>query len=103
MAGLEAEIERRMNRSTQFDSHPSPRQRIEWAEQLALPGDRARADDLEPVWALFPDPEKLERDMTAIIRERMRLRLGVTVSDAEWDDEDDRASTESASAAAGDA
>ena len=60
-----------MNRRTQFDSHPSARQRIEWAERVALAGDRPSPDDLEPVWALFPDPERLERDMTAIIRERV--------------------------------
>jgi hypothetical protein len=38
------------------------------------------------VWALFPDPETIEREMTAIIRERARTKLGVTISDAEWDD-----------------
>jgi Zn-dependent protease with chaperone function len=84
---LEAAIRERMDRAPrQFDSHPTARQRIAWADKLALPGDRPHADDLEPVWALFPDPETLERDMTAIIRERARAKLGVTISDAEWDD-----------------
>jgi Zn-dependent protease with chaperone function len=89
-SSIEVEVEKRMNRApTLFDSHPSPRQRLEWADRLALPGDRSRADEPEPVWSLFPDPEKLEREMTALIRERVRVKLGVTVSDAEWDDKDD--------------
>ena len=85
---LEAAIRERMEREPkQFDSHPTPHQRIAWAEKVALPGDRPHADDLEPVWALFPDPETIEREMTAIIRERARSKLGVTISDAEWDDD----------------
>jgi tetratricopeptide (TPR) repeat protein len=64
------------------------RQRIELAAQLALPGERAVADGDEPVWTLFPEPEQVERDMTAIIRDRVRRKMGHTISDAEWDDED---------------
>jgi hypothetical protein len=83
-----------MNRAPkQFDSHPTPSQRIAWAEKLALPGDRSSAADLESVWALFPDPDAIEREMTAIIRERAGRRLGVTISDAEWDDEVEPTST----------
>lgn len=93
---LEAEVAKRMFRKTPFDSHPPTQQRIEWAEQAALPGDRTRSDDLDPVWDLFPEPEQLERDMTAIIRERM-LKVGVKVSDAEWDDEADPPAVEATS------
>ncbi|MEO8843927.1 MAG: M48 family metallopeptidase [Kofleriaceae bacterium] len=87
-AVLEAAIRERMECTPNpFDSHPTPHQRVAWADQLALPGEHPHTDDLEPVWALFPDPETIEREMTAMIRERARTKLGVTISDAEWDDD----------------
>jgi Zn-dependent protease with chaperone function len=75
-----------------FDSHPSWRQRIQSAEQVALPGEAACPDGDAPVWSLFPEPERIERTMTAIIRARIRAKLGVTVSDAEWEDDEPVAS-----------
>jgi Zn-dependent protease with chaperone function len=85
---LAAAIEKRMRRVPgPYDTHPSSSQRIAWAEQLALPGERSHADDDQPVWELFSEPEAIERAMTAIIRDRIKAKLGVTISDAEWDDE----------------
>jgi len=84
---IAAAVEKQMNREpTKFDTHPSSRQRIEWAEKLALPSERSLPDDAEPVWGLFPDPEAIEREMTALVRERIRGKTGVTISDAEWED-----------------
>ncbi|HEY6036290.1 MAG TPA: M48 family metalloprotease [Kofleriaceae bacterium] len=84
---IAAAVEKRMSRApTKFDTHPSARQRIEWAEKLALASERSLPDDAEPVWALFPEPEAIEREMTAIIRERIRVKTGVAISDAEWED-----------------
>ena len=91
-AGLEAAIRARMDRAPrQFDSHPTPSQRVEWAETLSMPGDDSHPGDLEPVWSLFVDPETIEREMTAIIRDRVKRKLGITISDAEWDDEEEAA------------
>jgi Zn-dependent protease with chaperone function len=75
-----------------FDSHPSWRERISWAEQLALPGEASCPEGDAPVWNLFPDPERVERTMTAIIRARIQAKFGVTVSDAEWQDDEPAAS-----------
>jgi Zn-dependent protease with chaperone function/Tfp pilus assembly protein PilF len=85
---IEAEIAKRLEREpTELDSHPSSRRRIEWATQLALPGDRGDPDGDQPVWRLFPDPEAIERDMTAIIRDRIGAGVGRVISGAEWDDD----------------
>jgi Zn-dependent protease with chaperone function len=85
---LEAKVRQEMEReATAHDSHPSPRQRIEWATKLALPAARTFADGDEPVWALFPDPETIERDMTALIRDRVNVKTGIRIGDAEWADE----------------
>lgn len=84
-----AAIAKALDREPQrFDSHPSWRQRLQVAAQLALPGEAACTDGDAPVWNLFPDPERIERNMTAIIRTRIQTKMGVTVSDAEWDDEE---------------
>lgn len=82
-----AEIEKEINRAPgKWDTHPSSSQRLAWAEQLALPGERA-SDAGEPVWELFTDPETIERAMTAIIRARIKAKMNVEISDAEWEDE----------------
>jgi len=88
-AQREADIAKALDRVPErFDSHPSWRQRLQVAAQLAAPGDAAYTDGDAPVWSLFPDPERVERDMTAIIRARIQAKMGVTVSDAEWEDDE---------------
>lgn len=90
---LAADIEKAMTREpTVHDSHPSPRQRIEWAERLAV-ARAAQPDDDARVWDLFEDPEQIERAMTGIVRERIQDKTGVLISDAEVDSDDETASS----------
>jgi len=90
-ADLATEIETEMAREpTAYDSHPSPKQRLEWAKQLAV----ARApqpDDDKPVWELFADREALERSMTSTVRERIYANHGIMIA------EQPKASTEATS------
>ncbi len=86
---LAADIENAMNREpTVHDSHPSPRQRIEWAERLAV-ARTAQPDDDARVWDMFDDPDAIERAMTEIVRGRIQDKTGVLISDAEVDSDDD--------------
>ena len=87
-AEIAAELDKRMTRAPgKSDTHPSSSQRLAWAEQLGLPGDRLTSGDEAPVWDLFTDPETIEREMTAIIRARVKAKLYVEISDAEWEEE----------------
>ena len=87
-AQLEKAISQRLDRKPErFDTHPSTRQRIDLARKLALSAERTSPDDTAPVWDLFDDPERIERDMTAVLRERIGKKLGVTISGDEWEDE----------------
>ena len=76
---LATEIEKEMVRQpTIYDSHPSPRQRLAWAEEFAV----ARApqpDDDASVWALFVDRVELERAMTSEVRDRILANHGVKI------------------------
>jgi Zn-dependent protease with chaperone function len=90
---LAAAIEKELNKQPDvYDSHPASRQRIAWAERLAVARD-PQPDDNAPVWDLFPDGEKLERDMTAIVREQIRVDHGVIIPER---DEDEAAAAETA-------
>lgn len=81
-AHLAAEIEKEMTREpTAYDSHPSPRQRLEWATQLAVRRE-PQVDDNAPVWDLFADREELERAMTASVRESIFANHGITIAEA---------------------
>jgi Zn-dependent protease with chaperone function/tetratricopeptide (TPR) repeat protein len=76
---LATEIEQEMGREpTVYDSHPSPRQRLAWAEQLAVTRD-AQPDDDAPVWALFADRDALERAMTSTVRDRVQANHGFKI------------------------
>lgn len=84
-AALTTEIETAMAREpTPYDSHPSPRQRLAWAAQLAV--TRApQPDDDAPVWALFADRDEVERAMTATVRERIAEAHGIQIADRDPD------------------
>lgn len=85
---IDKRVAQRLDRAPErFDAHPSTRQRMDLAAKLAYPPDRSSPDDASPVWDLFTDPEQIERTMTAILRERISKKLGIAISDAEWDDE----------------
>jgi Zn-dependent protease with chaperone function len=77
-----SEIEKEMGREpTAYDSHPSPKQRLAWATQLAV-ARTAAPDDNTPVWDLFADREELERAMTFTVRERIEANHGIRIPDA---------------------
>jgi Zn-dependent protease with chaperone function len=61
-----------------YDSHPSSKQRIAWAEAMAVAREPQPADTAA-VWELFADREAIERAMTAEIRERVHARTGVEI------------------------
>ena len=85
---IDKRVAQRLDRAPErFDAHPSTRERMDLAAKLAYPPDRRSPDDAAPVWELFTDPEQIERTMTAILRERISKKLGIAISDAEWDDE----------------
>jgi Zn-dependent protease with chaperone function len=60
-----------------FDSHPSSRQRIAWAEAIGAPGV-PHADDDEPSWSLFADRAAIEDLVNEDVRANL-LRHGVNV------------------------
>ncbi|HTL34657.1 MAG TPA: hypothetical protein VL326_16125, partial [Kofleriaceae bacterium] len=81
-ADIATEIEKEMTREpSAYDSHPAPRQRLEWAKQLDVARD-ATPEDAAPVWELFADREELERAMTTTVRERIYANHGVKITDA---------------------
>jgi Zn-dependent protease with chaperone function len=62
-----------------YDSHPPPRQRLTWADAMAV--ERApRPDDEVPAWDLFEDREDLERQMTAQVRDAIAANHGVAIT-----------------------
>ena len=76
-------IDKEMTREpTAYDSHPSPQQRIDRAQALAVAHD-ARPDDDASIWALFDDRDEIERTMTAEVRDRVRENHGIVIAGAE--------------------
>jgi hypothetical protein len=67
---------------TAYDSHPSPQQRMDWAQALAVEHD-AQPDDDASIWALFDDRDEIERTMTAEVRARVRENHGIVIAGAE--------------------
>jgi Zn-dependent protease with chaperone function len=62
---LQKQLDEAMNRQTsQYDSHPAPRERIAWIERMHIPLSPI-LDNRQPALNLFPNPEELQRDMTA--------------------------------------
>jgi len=77
-AALDAIDKELAREPTAYDSHPSSKQRIEWAEALAAHRDPAPGDD-DPIWALFENRTELEAKMTAVVRERIRVARKIAI------------------------
>ncbi len=88
---LANEIEKELTREpAYYDSHPSSRQRIEWARQLAIPHE-PHPDDDAPVWELFEDREELEHAMTGTVLGQIARNHGVEIPRSEPEPVDDAA------------
>ena len=69
---LEKQVEEAMSRMTsQYDSHPAPKERIELIESLRVPYSPVQ-DNRLPALRLFPNPEELQRELTAQIMKNIR-------------------------------
>jgi Zn-dependent protease with chaperone function len=69
---VEKQIEEAMLRPTsQYDSHPAPKERIELIERLHVPYS-AIQDNRLPALRLFPNPEELQRELTAEVMKNIR-------------------------------
>ncbi|HEX8112463.1 MAG TPA: M48 family metallopeptidase, partial [Kofleriaceae bacterium] len=76
-------IHKEMTRApTAYDSHPSPQQRIDGAQALAVERE-AQPDDDASIWALFDDRDEIERTMTAEVRARIFASHGIDIAGAE--------------------
>jgi Zn-dependent protease with chaperone function len=64
-----------------YDSHPSSKQRLEWAATLDIPGkdEPGTADD---VWSLFEARDELERLMTTVIRSNIAATHQIVIREA---------------------
>jgi len=70
---LEKQLEEIMKRPTgQFDSHPAPQERFTLLERLHVPYSFAQ-DNPAPALHLFPNPEDLQRELTAEIMKGVRI------------------------------
>jgi Zn-dependent protease with chaperone function/Flp pilus assembly protein TadD len=68
---LQKQLDDAMNRQTsQYDSHPAPHERIEWIEQMNIPLSPV-LDNRLPAFNLFPNPEELQREMTAELMKKV--------------------------------
>jgi Zn-dependent protease with chaperone function len=62
---LQKQFDSAMNRQTsQYDSHPAPHERIAWIERMHIPYSPLH-DNQQLSLYLFPNPEDLQREMTA--------------------------------------
>jgi hypothetical protein len=87
-ADLAAAIEEEMARApSAFDSHPAPRQRIEWATALAVERQPQPGDDAS-IWELFDGREEIERAMTAEVREAIHANHGIAIPEQKAADEE---------------
>lgn len=65
----EGEIRRALDAEpSPYDSHPAPRQRLDWVRGYNSAGESPRPDDAEPAWSLLEGREALEEFMTARVR-----------------------------------
>lgn len=74
---LHAAVEAAMNaQPSPYDSHPSPSQRLEWVQAIAVqPSTRVPGVD-EDAWVLFGDRAALEQSMTELVRAAIDMRFG---------------------------
>ena len=69
---LEKQVQEAMSRTTsQYDSHPAPKERIELIERLRVPYSPIQ-DNRLPALHLFPNPEELQRELTAQVMKNIR-------------------------------
>ena len=69
---LEKQVEEAMSRATsQYDSHPAPKERIELIERLRVPYSPIQDNRLSAL-RLFPNPEELQRELTAQVMKNIR-------------------------------
>lgn len=74
---LSAAVEAAMNaQPSPYDSHPSPSQRLEWVQAIAVqPTTHVPGVD-EDAWVLFGDRAALEQSMTELVRAAIDKRFG---------------------------
>jgi hypothetical protein len=73
---LEKQVEEAMSRKTsQYDSHPAPKERIALIERLHVPYSPIQ-DNRSPALRLFPNPEELQRELTAQVMKNIRKQSG---------------------------
>jgi Zn-dependent protease with chaperone function len=71
---LEKQITEAMSRTTsQYDSHPAPKERIELIESLRIPYSPVQ-DNRLPALYLFPNPEELQRELTSEVMKNIRAQ-----------------------------
>ncbi len=76
---LDKAYEEAINREpSPYDSHPASRDRLAWAEALAIQVPPC-ADDAEEVWSAFDHRDELERTMTALVRSNIAARHDVFI------------------------
>ncbi len=69
---IEKQIQEAMNRPTsEYDSHPAPKERIELVSRLHVPYSPLQ-DNRSPALHLFPNPEELQRELTAQVLKNIR-------------------------------
>ena len=69
---LEKQVQEAMNRMTsQYDSHPAPKERIALIERLHIPYAPIQ-DNRSPALHLFPNPEELQCELTAEVMKNIR-------------------------------
>lgn len=71
---LEKQFDEALKRATsQYDSHPAFQERIDWIERLRLPYSSMQ-DNKRPALHLFPNPEALQREMTAELMKNVKVQ-----------------------------
>lgn len=69
---LEKQVQDALSRTTsQYDSHPAPKERIALIESLYVP-DSPLHDNRSPALRLFPNPEELQRELTTEVMKNIR-------------------------------
>ncbi len=67
---VERAVHEAMTRTSPYDSHPRPADRIEWVRRIGAAGAPAEADDSDEAWTLLSGREALEKRMTDELRSR---------------------------------
>ncbi len=79
---LEKRFQEELEREpTAYDSHPSSKDRLGWAETLAIPAPASGGGDEAQVWTLFEDRAAVEKRMTTQIKQNVAENAGVMIPD----------------------